>query len=1675
MCKSTSSLLFASSVLFSLLVSPSYAQLFTDVAVSSGINVTHDGASVADMGMGAGGAWFDYDNDGDLDLYMTMRTGANKLFKNTGGSFTDVAASAGAADAGHDGAGVVAFDYNNDGCKDLYLANSNADVLLKNNCNGTFTDITAGSGLEATGNRRGTSASVGDYDGDGFLDLYVAHHMPVDGYGVVDDKTKDQDYLFHNNGDGTWTDVSNSLLGSSTRENASFIAAWTDFDQDGDLDIYLIRDCGFDGSGPMNLWRNDGGTNGVSNWTFTEVSASTGSNFCQNGMGVAVGDYNRNGTMDLFYTDNGSAGSSGFPERAGTVLLKNNGGSFSDGTDAAGVSSLNFSWGANFFDYDLDGWLDLFMAGGSLNPGTDVSTKLWHNNANGTSFTDVTTGSGVIDLTRSRAGYFGDYDADGDPDLFLFNYGAAARLFRNDNANGNNYLIVDLQGTTSNRDGIGARIAVTAGGVTQHYETRSGSSLGGGDDTGAYFGLGTAGTVTSMTVTWPSGTVQTLTNLGVNQRMTVVEDGGVSATDLFTDVAAAAGVSVTHSELTGDMGMGTGAAWFDYDNDGDQDLYMTMRTGANKLFKNTNGSFTDVAASAGVADSGHDGSGVAVADYNNDGCKDLYLANGNDDVLFRNNCDGTFTNVTAGSGLGASEQRRGTSASWGDYDDDGFVDLYVAHHMPIEGNTFTGDGEQDYLYHNNGDGTFTDVSAMLLGANRIGRSFIAGWTDYDNDGDLDVYTIRDCPFGQNSGPMRLYRNDGGTNGVSAWTFTETSATANADYCQNGMGLAVGDYNRDGWMDFFYTDNGNETLEYPKSRDGTLLLKNTGGAFVDATDEAGVSSRNFSWGANFFDYDLDGWPDLFMAGGALNGADIQEDIALWHNNANGTSFTDVTGTSGMSDMSRSRTPVYADYDKDGDPDMFLVNYFGQTRLFKNNNTNGNNWLIVDLVGTTSNRDGIGARLALTAGGVTRYYETRSGSSLGGGDDLGAYFGLGSASSISSLVITWPSGTVQTLTGVGINQRLTVTEEGGGNVPPTASFTTTVSDLTVDVDASASSDNGSIVSYAWTFGDGATGTGVTASHTYAAYGTYTITLTVTDNEGATGSTTRTVTLTDGTGGTGAFVESGGQVTMEAENFTANIPRGDHSWVTSTANAGFSGVSAMITTPDNGAQITVDVENTSPELAFDVNFTTTGTYYMWGRVWAPGSNGDRMHFGFDGAIPSNSNGVISKTVYNSWQWVDMIGSGTRQTIDVSTPGVHEVNVWMREDGMLIDKIVLTTDAGFTPTGTGPAESPRDGSGGGNPAPIASFTATTTDLTVNVDASASTDDGSIVSYAWTFGDGATGTGVTASHTYGAAGTYSVVLTVTDDMGATGSTSQNVTVTSNGGGGTGSFIESAGMVVMEAENFHTNIERSSHSWVLDTAKGGFSGGGSMVTTPDNGTQIKNSVTSTSPEMGFSVTFGTTGNYYLWGRVWAPDSKAKTVHIGNDGQIPSNVNGLATTTYGEWVWVDLVKTGLRQTLNIATAGEHEINVWMREDGLAIDKIVMTTDANFTPSGIGPDESPRTAAPVAAKAGAMAPALNLMAAQDLPTEFALEGNYPNPFNPTTTIRFALPEAAPVRLEVYDAMGRRIATLLDSSLEAGRHEAMWDGRTDAGVTVASGVYLYRIDAGSFSAVKSMLLVK
>jgi hypothetical protein len=506
------------------------------------------------------------------------------------------------------------------------------------------------------------------------------------------------------------------------------------------------------------------------------------------------------------------------------------------------------------------------------------------------------------------------------------------------------------------------------------------------------------------------------------------------AQTLFTDVTLSTLGNVAHTGgANTDLRIGTGAVWFDYDRDGDLDLYMTDRIGGNHLWRNDGGGvFVDVAAAVGAADASHDGSGVAVADYDNDGDLDIYLANSDGDVLLKNQLTetgtATFIDVTATAFPGVTTPQRGMSASWGDYDKDGYLDLYVTNHKPIDG---TGAGSQDRLFHDNGDGTFTDVSYLLGLENLSGYGFIATWTDYDNDGDLDILLINDCPFG----PLgtKLFRNDGGTDPL-AWRFTEVSASVGVADCRNGMGIAVGDYDRDGWLDYFYTNIGSP-----------LLLHNNGGTFTDVTAAAGLDDGvvpetgkdRVTWGTIFFDYDLDGFLDLCVAAGTLKpsgtaGTDPQPNL-LYHNNGNGTSFTDVSASSGIDDTGRGRTIVMGDYDNDGDPDLFLVNYGENVHLYRNDyaNTTVHHWLILDLQGAgppLSNRDGIGAKIKLTTpDGAVQYWETRSGDSLGGGSDLrAAYFGLNNNTLVSQVQVTWPSGTVQTVANLAADQRMTIVE-------------------------------------------------------------------------------------------------------------------------------------------------------------------------------------------------------------------------------------------------------------------------------------------------------------------------------------------------------------------------------------------------------------------------------------------------------------------------------------------------------------------------------------------------------------------------------------------------------------------------------------------------------------------------
>ena len=518
---------------------------------------------------------------------------------------------------------------------------------------------------------------------------------------------------------------------------------------------------------------------------------------------------------------------------------------------------------------------------------------------------------------------------------------------------------------------------------------------------------------------------------------------------IFEDVTDLAGVRFTHHEVETEIQpIGAGVLVFDYNNDDLEDIYVTDSIGANALFRNNgDGAFTNTAADAGVDDpDGHSNGGCA-ADYDNDGDTDLYLTNYGTSKLFSNDGNGAFIDVTDDARLGdADVSLRSSGCAWGDYDRDGFLDLIVVRHLKelapdtlVSGDFYLAVGLVA-LYHANGDGTFTEVTELLgdtgprqkniygeaIGS-LWGAGFQPGWLDYDEDGDPDLYVVND--WGPNVQPNVLWRNDGPSDD-GRWSFTDVSKGSGAGVAMYGMSLAVGDYDLDGHFDMFMTNIG-----------AAVLLKNNGDghSFTDVAGDAGVevakigTEDRVTWGSVFFDYDNDGFEDLYIVSGYLRlpGVDdvpsyLREQHNLLLRNKGDGTFTNLSVISGADDPGVGRGLGYLDIENDGCLDLFVGNLGGETALYRNRCQHGNNWLVVKTVGTASNRDGIGARITVRASGKSQIREVASGRSFMGHHMIPPHFGLGNAETVEEIVVQWPSGTVQTISHVQPNQRLTITE-------------------------------------------------------------------------------------------------------------------------------------------------------------------------------------------------------------------------------------------------------------------------------------------------------------------------------------------------------------------------------------------------------------------------------------------------------------------------------------------------------------------------------------------------------------------------------------------------------------------------------------------------------------------------
>jgi enediyne biosynthesis protein E4 len=523
----------------------------------------------------------------------------------------------------------------------------------------------------------------------------------------------------------------------------------------------------------------------------------------------------------------------------------------------------------------------------------------------------------------------------------------------------------------------------------------------------------------------------------------------------FIDAGSKAGLAAFR-DVCGDSAkdylvetLGSGVALFDYNNDGLVDVLLvngssfeilanpSLPRPCSRLFRNNgDGTFTDVTKESGLINEGW-GVGVTVGDYDNDGYRDVFIANFGTNALFHNNGDGTFTNVTREAGLEGGNWS--TGCAWGDYDRDGRLDLYVARYvdfekgqMPTPGtNTYCNyrgvpvacgprglPGLPDLFYHNEGNGKFREVS-MDTGVRDTIRGYGLGvvWFDFDNDGWPDIFVAND------SMPNYLWRNK--RNGTFEEIAMEAGCALSGDgRAQSNMGIAVGDYDGDGWLDLLVTHF---------SEDYNTLYHNNRGQFDDVTYQAGlgtVSYKQLAWGAGFVDFDNDGWKELFVANGHIYpqadqaGNSYFQENQLFRNLRDGRFSLIPQQESGFVNARSSRGAAFGDLRGDGRMDIVVNNIDGQPFLYELAKASTGRWVRIRLVGVTCNRDAIGARVSVTAGGRTQIDEVRSADSFVSSSDVRLHFGVADAPVIEKVEIRWPDGTVEQHTGLEPNKEYVI---------------------------------------------------------------------------------------------------------------------------------------------------------------------------------------------------------------------------------------------------------------------------------------------------------------------------------------------------------------------------------------------------------------------------------------------------------------------------------------------------------------------------------------------------------------------------------------------------------------------------------------------------------------------------
>ncbi|MEM7220382.1 MAG: PKD domain-containing protein [Pseudomonadota bacterium] len=802
--------------------------------------------------------------------------------------------------------------------------------------------------------------------------------------------------------------------------------------------------------------------------------------------------------------------------------------------------------------------------------------------------------------------------------------------------------------------------------------------------------------------------------------------------------------------------------------------------------------FSNVASSRGLTYNGITFGASWTPDANGDGRPDVWFGNHSQTpILYLSNASGGFSPSSAINGSVLGDLHGG---SWGDFNGDGNADLYIT-----AGAVNGGGSVASRLLINNGS-QFTESAAAYGLDYPLGRGRHITWFDWNEDGYLDAIVVNnndrtDPPdadsavFTFNPGNNRfdqeswqIREDDNQT--FALLTFNNPSLAGNLpafimmlrkggegpdrsySYDTNGIDdvTAAFGINDEAWL------NDAAVGDFDNDGDQDLITGSANGLFFYEQRPAGFIASSVGLNSDRVvyltpgDFDNDGWLDLYVARGHT-GQDTNLSNELFLNDGDGT-FTQLNDSSvAGTSVGFVSGATRVDYNNDGLLDVLLVNgdnWFvpnsvgegSPTQLLENQLSNGNHWLKIKLVGTQSNRDGIGATVRVTAGGLTQMREQNGGVHSRNQDDARLHFGLGNASSVGTIVVEWPSGNVQQLNGIAADQILTITENGGsgGNVAPVARITTSpgATPLDVDFDGSTSSDaDGSITDWSWDFGDGNGGSGATVSHSYAADGTYTASLTVTDNDGATNTATLSIVINS---------DTSSNVQASLSNVDAGAKKARQERMLDTDSGGAQILSSFWSNNGSNSTAWATVELANPATIVEVRIATrrNRAHELTFEI------GDQLDSGrvTGGAInscskPNQGSGAEPDELYVCTLSVASSGRYLTVSTNLDSLRIYGLEVWTNSEGP------------------------------GNSPPNASFSVTTTLLTVDFDASASNDaNGMITAWDWSFGDGANDSGEQVTHAYAANGTYQVTLTVTDDEGGTDSETMAVTVNDGSGGG---------------------------------------------------------------------------------------------------------------------------------------------------------------------------------------------------------------------------------------------------------------------------------------------------